>query len=267
MMYDIRQKVFIARALTKLAKMSPSIKNCPPFETLWGSVAVKGADTIRQMISMQAIAVTMETIENFAAMCFAYGEALDHGRRFFPLILRDFGKMRKKYADTPIATDLGDTQTLLRKMCSDGNVLKQYLGLQGAKSDEVSEKRAIIETFLTFWEANDSWYNKFKHTNSVFGIYFAFDVPGLTSLAYRIPDSLRHSDKDIIHPDRLLEKELRSVRSLELGTEVAQIRTESLFTPYQFMDDMIGVLDLIEKIWKPLKTEQHKRVFGETFSA
>jgi hypothetical protein len=109
-------KYRIAFNLIVLAKLHGNPKSCPPLEKLWGQYDKQEIVGSQQMFAMQSIATTFELTENLAAMCFAYAEAIEHGTKFFPLLLRDFGMSKAiyKYRHLGIDNDHGFEEVVSR---------------------------------------------------------------------------------------------------------------------------------------------------------
>jgi len=263
--FNLRLKWSIARNLLELTRLHSNPADCPPFARLWKDVQPRETIVRQQMFAMQTIAVTMDLTENFAAMCFAYAEAVANGPKFLPLLLRDFGKvktLRKRYRGSNVNSDLGAATVLFEEMLNSGDVLKKYLACQEEPNHTVLAKRKVISEIVKFRNKYEAWYNKFKHTYSVLPFEYVFDVPGGLSVLHRIPDHLNWSDQKVtFREDRLLGS-IVTDESVFLGTRVSHMQTDSFLTAYQNLDDVAQILALLEQFWQTVRAAQHKSLFG-----
>jgi len=214
------------------------------------------------MFAMQCIAATMDLTENFAAMCFAYAEAVKNGAKFLLLLITDFGRLKQKvYENSGIRWSLGSVRALFNEMLKSEDILREYLACQDEPLDTVRKKRNVIRKIVEFRNKYEIWYNKFKHTSSVLAFEALFDVPGTLPLLHRIPDHLKWSDDIVTFKEEEIFKSIKTNESEVLRTKVSQLQTDSMLTAYQNLDDVWEILKLMKDFWQPIKDRQHKTLF------
>jgi hypothetical protein len=263
-MVNLNLKWGLIRDLVELSKLRSQASQCESFSKLWYGIPNEDVVVHQQMTAMQAISMTVELTENFAAMCFAYAEAVKHGPQFLPLLLRDFGDLKKKrYQGAKINFLLANADSLFAAMMTSGDILSEYLACKDQPVPAKVHNARVISNIIEFRRKYYVWYNKFKHTNSVFAVSAIFDAPGSLSQLHRIPDALKWSDDQVVFPDRNVFKRMTKSQSLILRTEVTQLNTESFLTAYQNLDDVVVVLESLERFWQPIRAKQHWALFGE----
>jgi len=148
---NLTRKWAITRNLLELARLLSNPSECRAFERLWQGLEPDEIIVRQQMFAMQTIASTMELTENFAAMCFAYAEALKNGPKFLPLLLRDFGHLKgKHYHNSGVELTLGSAKELFDEMLKSEDVLQEYLACQDEPVDVLRKKRSIIKELVNF---------------------------------------------------------------------------------------------------------------------
>lgn len=250
-------KYRIAKNLIVLAQLHS--KPPPPFDKLWSEYNKDEIMGSQQMFALQSIATTFELTENFAAMCFAYAEAIKYGKKFYPLLLRDFGFMSelKNYRQLEIDVDLGSANALFQEIKDNHDAARKYLGLLTVPRKEVEKQQKIISILAAFRDKYDRWYQKFKHTNSVVNISLVFDVPGEYSVVHTIPQYLKFTNNEVKLKDRL------TLKAIDRSGKFHKLHSDSYLTPYQFQDEIMKTLDLIIEIWILVRHTQHRALFQE----
>ncbi|MCP8323936.1 MAG: hypothetical protein L6N96_07165 [Candidatus Methylarchaceae archaeon HK02M2] len=266
--FNLTLKWIVARNLLELTRLLTNPSDCPTFARLWYGVKAEDMVVRQQMFAMQTIASTIELTENFAAMCFAYAEAVKNGAKFLPLLLRDFGnkKKAKQYRGTSINWSFGTANKLFNEMLKSGNALRKYLACQDESLGALGFKRNVIKKIVEFREKYGIWYNKFKHTNSVWAFKGLFNVPGILSILHRIPDHLKWSNKKVTFKDEPIFESITKDESAVLGIRVSHLQIDSFLTAYQNLDDVAVILGLLEDFWQPIKEKQHNALFRTTIS-
>jgi hypothetical protein len=261
--FNLYPKWSVAAALLILAREYGQISH-KSFQVLWKGLTADDIAIHRQVFAMQCISTTMELIENVCAMCYAYGEAARNGPRFFPLLLRDFGKVTpKSYPNAHLSFQMDGVNNFLKGVSESPDHLREYLACRNQPSQVASERLKTIHSLRRFRLDNEIWYNKFKHSNCLLPTSALFDSPGRYSVFHMLPREVRFTDKEVVLREELTPSAFIKRFSSVLNQEVDQIRTESLFSPLQFLDDAGGVLDLLNLFWQPIKAAQHKKLFGQ----
>ncbi len=252
-------KYRIAVNLMMLAKIHENPESYPALAKRWGAYNQSEISGSMQMFALQSTAIIFELTENLAAMCFAYAEAVEHGSKFFPLLLRDFGdsKAVPKYRQSGIDVERWSAKTLFQDVSKLDDVARKYLALLKAPRREVEEQQKSISQVIAFRSSYGRWYQKFKHTNSILAFGFVFDVPGLLSVVHSIPEHLSLEDGAVELKDHL------SLSAIDRTGKYHKVRSDSFLTPYQFQQETLSTLDLIINVWKPIRATQHRMLFGE----
>lgn len=262
--FNLGLKWSVARNLLELVRLHSNPADCSTFARLWKGVRPGDMVVRQQMFAMQAIAVTMDLTENFAAMCFAYAEAVSNGPKFFPLLLRDFGNLKKKhYGNTGVNVSLGTAKAFYSGLLRDSVMLRKYLASPKDPTNLLLHKRQVVSEIVRFRTNYELWYNKFKHTNSVLAFEGLFDVPGSFSMLHRIPDHIKASDAKVTFKDEKLLASIVTDMSIMLGVRVSHLRSDSFLTAFQNLDDPSRVLGLLETFWQQIRRTQHKSLFGK----
>jgi len=260
---NLSLKWIIARNLLELTRLLTAPSECQSFEKLWKGLDNAQMLTRKQLFTMQTIAVTVELTENFAAMCFAYAESVQHGIKYLPLLLRDFGQIRtlnEKYKGTNINTSMGNATEFFNGINNSILSLRKYL-----PSPKVSEKnrKAVITHIIDFRKKYLAWYNKFKHTNSILSFEAIFDKPPPMSFLHRIPDHLNYNNEKVTFKDKLSLKSFKTDKSKFLKKNVSHLNTNSFLTAFQNIDDIPIILESLNGFWQPIRAIQHKSLFGK----
>jgi len=265
--FNLLPKWNVAAALLFLATDYGKIQNAK-LEKLWDGLKPEDMPAHRQVFAMECISTTMELIENFCAMCYAYVGAIENSPRYFPLLLRDFGRVsQKRYPQGTLQFELGNVEGFLDGVVNSPDNLKKYLSCKSQPSTVVSQRNVGLLTLRTYWNDNKTWYNKFKHSNCVIPISAVFDVPGTYSALYKLPDEVSWKDPKVVLHDRLNPSTFGKRYSEALNDEVATLRTESLFGALESLDDAGTVLDQLNVFWQPIRAAQHRALFGEEIRA
>ena len=257
---NLNLKWVIVRNLVELVQLYRDPSNCQTFSNLWAGVKESDIVVRQQMFSMQAIAATVDLTENFAAMCFTYAESLQNGVKYLPLLLRDFGskdKMKERYSDSKINYRLGNATQLFDAMLDSEKQLTNYLACSDEPTSTIANKRKTVSEIRKFRRKYQTWYNRFKHTNSVFAFAAIFDVPGVLSAVHKIPDHLSQKH------DMVTFKDEKIFASIVTDEGLSHVQTDSFLTAYQNLNDVYLMLALLERFWQPVRRIQHKRLFGE----
>jgi hypothetical protein len=261
--FNLLPKWNVAAALLFLAVNYGKIQD-PSLEKLWKGINADDIPAHKQIFAMECISTTMELIENFCAMCYAYAGALDNGPRYFPLLLRDFGKITQvRYPKAKLRLELDGVENFLHGVSESSENLVKYLACAGRPSSVISEARRNLLILKRFSEKNRPWYNKFKHSNSIIPVSAIFDVPGSYSALHMLPGSITWKDSRVVLRDVMSVSIFKKRYSEVLMDEVALLRTESIFGALESLDDVGGVLDCLNIFWQPIRAAQHKLIFGQ----
>lgn len=127
----------------------------------------------------------------------------------------------------------------------------------------VAKKRKVISDIANFRNKYNVWYNRFKHTNSVFAVGYVFDVPSNFSVLHMVPEHLQPTDDNVILRDKQMLQSIKTDYSLTIGEQVSHVQNKSFLTAYQNIDDVGRTLASLERFWQPIRAAQHKALFGE----
>ena len=261
--FNLLAKWNVAGVLLHLAVDYGKVQD-PFFEKLWKHLNADDIPTHKQIFAMESVSTTMELIENFCAMCYAYAGALDNEPRYFPLLLRDFGKITpKRYPSAKMRFELDGVDNFLAGVAESSENLTKYLAGKGQSSTIISERLRNLLVLKRFREDNKTWYNKFKHSNSVLPVSLIFDAPGTYSALHMLPDDVNWRDAKIVLRDKMSLSTFVKKYSNVLSDEVAIFRTESMFGALESLDDVGSVLDCLNGFWQPIRAAQHKLIFGQ----
>jgi hypothetical protein len=125
----------------------------------------------------------------------------------------------------------------------DGCTCVSDLACSNRPEQVASERLETIRSRRRFRLDNEVWYNKFKHGNCLLPTSALFDVQGRYSVFHMLPREVRLTDQEGVLREQLTPSTFIKGFSSVPNQEVAQIRTESLFSPLQFLDDAGRVLD------------------------
>jgi len=242
-------------------------KSPHPFQAIWEHLKPEEISAFRQIASMESISTTMELIENFCAMCYSYVGALDNEPKYFPLLLRDFGRVTKgRYPNAKLNFGLNGVDSFLKGVAGDGDLLRKYLACENLSPDIASNRHKDLMILKRFADENNDWYNKLKHTNCLVPISMEFDVPGEYSALHMLPQNINWKDPMVVLRDRFSPSVFREGFSRVLDDKVSQIRSESVFGALEYLDNVGEALDCLNTIWQPIRAIQHKKIFGQDLS-
>ena len=182
---------------------------------------------------------------------------------YFPLLLRDFGKIRHKHhPEDKLRLELDGVDNFLTGVTGSSENLTKYLACRDQSSAIISERYRNALILRRFREDNKTWYNKFKHSNCVMPVSLVFDAPGTYSALHMLPDDVTWRDSKIILRDKMSLSTFVKKYSNVLSYDVAIFRTESVFGALESLDEVGGVLDCLNGFWQPIREAQHKLLFG-----
>jgi hypothetical protein len=222
---------------------------------------------LKSILAIQILSLATELTENLAAVCYAYAEAVDHGHKYFPLLLRDFGLRkdkwkRKGYDHDNISLD-GATAKTFYDDVKKPDRLKRCLGNPLLSNDDLAKFSAKFENLSTFRQRMNRWYNTYKHVHMTVPVHYKGLLHGQLftwHILHRIPDYLEVNDSQV---------EFHKSESIPLPKpQVIQepIENDSFLSALELIPDAKKAGDDVMEIWHYVRKNQHERLFGEILS-
>jgi len=151
---------------------------------------VRSSDPRLQVYAKVAIITfTVQAVEDFSCMGYAYLRALKEGPVRIYEYIRDFAKPELLRAKTNVGTVNGFFDIIL----NDDASLRSIIGFE-TDSQEFRETKAHLKSVREFHDKYNRLYLKFKHGQ-------AFVILGTsTPVVYLIPDSIEHKDGQVRFP-------------------------------------------------------------------
>ena len=225
-----------------------------------------GLYDLKSIISIQILSLAYELTENFAAICFAYAEAVDHGAKFFPLLIRDFGmplsELKKRGCDKH-GIDIGRANAgVFYRSMSDPASLKRYVGEPNLRDLEVQDLLVQFRQLSSYRERFDRWYNKYKHAHGTIPIRLEGKVDNQDFkwfILHRVPDYLAPTDPQVRLKEQIPGPVIRG------GVNLSVIETESFLSPMELLNTWAprDVGQIVVALWQRVRRTQHKRLFGK----
>jgi len=184
--------------------------------------------------ALQIMALSVELIEDFAAICYAYNSSIDTDATKFPSHLRDFGKPKRR------GIDYGNVKKFYEGCIKNREYLQKISGLRN-DGEELDYLYEDIKKMREFHNKYNRLYQGYKHAQSI--LHFSFTNSDISSnkvnFNYRIPDEIKLTDGFI---------EIRS------GWE-----------PHKELHEMIDLVDIIVNRWREIQRRQFPRLFKNDY--
>ena len=217
---------------------------------------------MKSILAIQILSLATELTENLAAVCYAYAEAVDHGHKYFPLLLRDFGLGRDKwrrrgYDHDNISLD-GATTNAFYEDVQKPDRLKRYLGNPSLSDADLAKFSAKFEKLSVFRQRMNRWYNTYKHVHMTVPIHYNVmfrGQPVTWHILHRIPDYLGVNDSQVKIREFLPLPKLQAIQE--------PIENDSFLSALELVPDAKKAGDDVIKIWHYVRKNQHERLFAE----